>query len=313
MPLASRPEPLRGRVFRARDALDRGLLTRDALRSSAWRRLYRGVYADAVLPLGPGLRIAGAALLVPPSGAFSGRAAAHLLGAGELLDPAAPLEVTVPPRQSFGPVAGLVVRRFPLPPEDVRTAHGFRCTTALRTAVDIARSEPPADAVAAIDVLAHKGLVLADELAAAAAALPVGRGCRQARRVAALVDARAESQPESRVRLLLVQAGLSPVPQYTVRDGEGRFVARVDLAFPELRVAVEYDGAWHAEGAQFRRDRRRLNALVAAGWVVLHLTAGDLREPAAVVGRVRALLTRREIGEAGPRGVLATPTTPNSG
>jgi very-short-patch-repair endonuclease len=78
-------------------------------------------------------------------------------------------------------------------------------------------------------------------------------------------------------------------------------------------VAVEYDGAWHAEGAQFPRDRRRLNALVAAGWVVLHLTAGDLREPVAVVERVRALLTRREIGEDGPRGVLATPSTPNSG
>jgi G:T-mismatch repair DNA endonuclease (very short patch repair protein) len=221
--------------------------------------------------------------------------------------------VTVPPGRSFGPVAGLAVRRSPLPPEDLRTAHGFRCTTALRTAVDLARHEPVDDAVAAIDVLAHRGLVLADELVAAVAELPGGRGCRRARSVAALVDGRAESQPESRVRVLLVQAGLSPVPQHTVRDGEGRFVARVDLAFAELRVAVEYDGLWHAGGAQFRRDRRRLNALVAAGWVVLHLTAGDLHEPAATVARVRALLNRREIGERGAPPAILGPTTPMSG
>ena len=50
---------------------------------------------------------------------------------------------------------------------------------------------------------------------------------------------------------------LPPVPQHVVRGAGGEFLARVDLAYPDLRVAVEYDGAWHAEDGQFVRDRRR--------------------------------------------------------
>ena len=98
--------------------------------------------------------------------------------------------------------------------------------------------------------------------------------------------------------MLLALAGLVAVPQYTVRDRDGRFVARVDLAFPEHRVAVEYDdGAWHGAPGQLTRDRRRLNALVAAGWIVLHVTAADLRQPEEIVARGAALLARATSGE----------------
>ena len=299
MPAARRPEPLRGRIFRSRDAIAAGLLTRDALRSSAWRRLFRGIYVDAEVPDDARLRITGASLLLPATAVFSGRTAAHLLGAEELHDPAGPVEITVPPGQRFGPVSGLRVRQAPLPPGDLRRAAGLRCTTAVRTALDIARHEALLDAVPALDVFLRRGLVLPEELASAADALPVARGTRRARRAIALADGRAESPPETRVRVLLTVAGLQPVPQFTVRDREGVFLARVDLAFPKHRVAIEYDGAWHADTLQFRRDRRRLNRLVEAGWVVLHLTAADLRDPAAVVDRVRRLLESCEIGEIG--------------
>ena len=50
-----------------------------------------------------------------------------------------------------------------------------------------------------------------------------------------------ESLPESRTRVHLALAGLVAVPQFEVRDDEGRWPARVDLAFPELRVALEVD------------------------------------------------------------------------
>ena len=99
------------------------------------------------------------------------------------------------------------------------------------------------------------------------------------------------------MRVVLVLAGLVAVPQHTVRDPDGRFVARVDLAFPEQRVAIEYDGAWHGEPGQLARDRRRLNALDAAGWTVLHVTARDLHEPEAPVARVRVLLRAATAGE----------------
>ena len=232
----ARPTPLRGRVFRGRDAVAAGLLTRRQLSSRAWRRLYRGVYADAGLPHDHAVALAGAALLVPSSAAFSGRSAAFLLGAETLVDDGMPVEVTVPEGDRFGPVTGLRIRRSPLPPSSVRTAGRYRCTTPLRTALDIARSE---------------------------------------------------------LRVLLRLAGLTPVPQFVVRDADGRFLARVDLAFVAERVAVEYDGAWHGQPGQLARDRRRSNGLVAAGWRVVHVTAADMHRPDTILVTIRAVLAER--------------------
>ncbi len=100
----------------------------------------------------------------------------------------------------------------------------------------------------------------------------------------------AGSPPETRLRLLLLSEGLpAPVAQYRVFDDDG-FVARVDFAFPELRIAVEYDGLWHAEDGQFAQDRRRLNRLSAAGWRVIFVTAADLHTPARFVQQLRAAL-----------------------
>jgi very-short-patch-repair endonuclease len=77
-----------------------------------------------------------------------------------------------------------------------------------------------------------------------------------------------------------------------VFDGS-RFVARVDLAWPEQRVAVEYDGLWHGTPAQFHRDRRRLNALVAAGWTVIHVTSAQLRTGLEqTIRQIRSALAR---------------------
>jgi very-short-patch-repair endonuclease len=178
-----------------------------------------------------------------------------------------------------------------LPDADVRTVRRRRCTAGLRTALDIARCEPLVEAVVALDVLLAQVVVGKGELAEAAVAGRGGaRGVQRVRRAVALADGRAESPPESRLRVLLALAGLPAVPQHTVRDAAGEFVARVDLAYPDRRVAIEYDGAWHAESGQFAKDRRRLNRLVAAGWTVLHVTAADMRNPEALVARIRALL-----------------------
>jgi very-short-patch-repair endonuclease len=291
----ARPPELRGQVFRARDALASGQLTRNHLESRAWRRLFRGVYADATLPDTHGTSVAGAALVVPDGAVFAGRTAAYLLGAEALVDAAAPVEVIVPEADRFGPVIGLRIRRTSLPISDVRSVGGYTCTTPLRTAVDIARHEDGPASVVALDVLLSRGLVRARDLADAAALLPPGRGSVRARRAVDLADERAESPPESVLRVLLRSAGLAPVPQYVVRDAEGRFVARVDLAFPEVRVAVEYDGAWHGRPGELSRDRRRHNALVAAGWTVVHVTAADMHTPDRVVASVTAVLCERGV------------------
>jgi very-short-patch-repair endonuclease len=284
-------------VFRGRDVVRDGLLTGEALRSSAWQRLFRGIYADADLPPSFGLRVRGARLLAPPTAVFSGRTAAYLHGATALVELRTPVELSLPAGTQFGPVQGLRIRRVQLADTDLTWLGRFRLTTGLRTALDIARQEPLTESVAALDLLLRRAIVGRGELDEAAERSVARRGARRAQRAVALADPRAESQPESRLRVLMALAGLSAVPQFTVRDVDGNFVARVDLAFPGARIAVEYDGAWHAERGQFAKDRRRLNDLVAAGWTVLHVTAADLREHEALIARLVTLLRARDCGE----------------
>jgi hypothetical protein len=118
------------------------------------------------------------------------------------------------------------------------------------------------------------------------------RGVRQAHRAVELSSPLAESPPESRLRVGLVLAGLSPVPQYDVFAADGLWLARVDLAFPGARVAIEYDGREvHLRADVFARDRQRQNALLRAGWLVLRYTAEDLRlRLPGVIAEVRAAL-----------------------
>ena len=159
MPFPRRPDVLRGRVFRKRDVVARGLVTEAQLRSSAWRRLFQGVYADASLPETVALRGSGARLMMPPEAAFSGRTAAFLHGAEELARKDEPLEVSVPAGVRFGPVAGVRVRRVALAGSDVVLIGTRPCTTPVRTAWDIPRHESLIDAVPALDVLLAKAVV----------------------------------------------------------------------------------------------------------------------------------------------------------
>ena len=163
-------------------------------------------------------------------------------------------------------------------------------TTPEATAVRIAAALPGDDAVVAVDRLVASGVVDLAPLRGLAATAR-GPGAVRVREVCRLADGLAESPQETRVRLLMARGGLpAPVAQYVVRDSRG-FVARVDFAWPERRVAVEYDGAWHAEPGQFARDRQRLNRLQAAGWRVGFVTAVDLHRPDELVARIAAALT----------------------
>ena len=162
-------------------------------------------------------------------------------------------------------------------------------TSPLRTAWDVASLESVGSSVATLDAMVRAGAVSPAELSAMAAEGNGRWGVARVRRAVPLVDARAESPPESRVRVALVLAGLTPVPQYEVRV-DGDFVARVDLAFPDARVAVEYEGAYHFEDGQIVRDDARYERLRAAGWTVIRLSAADLRDLDTVVERVRAVL-----------------------
>ena len=280
-------------MFLGRVACQRGWLTADQLRGSAWRRVLRGVYVDAAVPDTHAVRLAAARLVLPPTAVVAGRSAAVLLGVRDAAAAADPVEVLVPRTYRFGPVTGLRIRQGDVEAADVVTTRELRHTAALRTACDVARWEPVVEGVVVLDMMLSHGLVTPADLRARVEALGVVPGCRRAATAVGLADGRAESPQESRTRVVLVSAGLAVVPQFEVRDDDGRWVARVDLALPELRIAVEYDGAWHGERGQLARDRRRLNRLTAAGWLVLHLTAADLRDPEQLVARLQALIAER--------------------
>jgi hypothetical protein len=172
--------------------------------------------------------------------------------------------------------------------------HQLRCLRPVRAAADLLRRLPLAEAVVVADAVQHAELCTAQDLRDELLLHGGLRGVRRAGEALALSDARAESPPESRLRLALVSVGLSPVPQFEVRD-RGRFIARVDLAFPQLKIAVEYDGrAVHEREDVFVRDRQRQNDLVRAGWLVLRFSAVDLRfGGASAAAQVLAACTAR--------------------
>ncbi|WP_433530507.1 endonuclease domain-containing protein [Micromonospora sp. CA-263727] len=289
-----RPPQLRGRIFRGSVAVDRGLLTRNDLRSSAWRPLFRDVYADAQLPVTHRTRCGAVGRwLIPPGAAIAGRSAAALLGCV----PAAtddPVDVLVPRGARVGPVAGLRVHHGLIDPGDILDRAGTAVTSPERTCWDLALWLDLVEAVVVVDALLSRRLTDVPALRGYAVARAGRRGWRAMLRAVELADAGAESPQESRTRVRLVLAGLPrPRTQWVVSD-RGRFVARLDLAWPEYRVAVEYDGLWHDDPEQFHSDRRRLNQLVGDDWIILHVTAKRFREDFdGFVAEVRAALRSR--------------------
>ena len=120
-----------------------------------------------------------------------------------------------------------------------------------------------------------------------------GRAGAARLRSLALLAAPAESPMETRLRWLLIQAGLPrPEVQANLRDGAARPFARADLYYPGRQLVLEFDGGNHRE--RLVEDNRRQNRLINAGFQVLRFTAADIHgRPEVVVAQVRAALSAR--------------------
>jgi hypothetical protein len=131
------------------------------------------------------------------------------------------------------------------------------------------------------------------------AASSTGRGGARARRAAALVRERVDSPRETRLRLLLVLAGL-PDPECNVLVGtDDRPIGRVDLVYQQFRVIIEYEGDQHRSNArQWNTDIHRHEDFAEGGYTLVRITALRMRRPRDVVRRVFAAL--RCAGHAGP-------------
>lgn len=272
-------------------AVGRGLVSRAQLRSDRDVSPFRDVFVRASdRPLDLATLSRAAFLLLGESGA-SPVTRLPLLGAA-CAPRGAPVEV-VSPGTGIRARAGLVVHRDAVPRPEVWQAQGCRVTSPVRTAWDLARRLDLVDAVVAVDALCRRGRFPPGELLAWRAARPRTRGAGQLPAVVALADPRAESPPESRLRLLLVLGELpAPEVQFRVRDAGGVVVARADLDYPKVRLAIEYDGDHH--NTRRTADNRRDIALAELGRETMRFTAEDLCAPARVLAAVARMLAARE-------------------
>jgi len=236
-------------------------------------------------------RAAGTGLL-----AVSGSSALMCWGIDVLPTRTQSVELTVPSalRLDSRPGALRLVRSI-LRAHEVATFGTLTLTSPARTAFDVVRRCGRIDGTVALDGMLQKRLLPVQALLDHTLEVAGRPGSRLFADAVALSEPLSESPMETRCRLALVDGGLPrPVAQYVVRDPAGRFVARLDLAYPSHRVGIEYEGDYHRERAAFRRDIERINMLTALDWIVVRATADDIyRNPDQLVRRINDLLRRR--------------------
>ncbi|BBY65076.1 type IV toxin-antitoxin system AbiEi family antitoxin [Mycolicibacterium helvum] len=276
--------------FSGSTAIASGLLTRGQLR---WN--YTAIHPDVYVPKGSertlDVRTRAAALWVP-DGIVAGRAAAALHGAS-WVGASTPVELIGRARRRQ---AGVIVREDRIRSDELMPHGDLVVTTPQRTALDLARHLPRAEAVAHLDALAAATGIKPADVLSLADRYPGARGVRRARAVAPLTDPGAQSPRESWLRLLLIDAGYPrPVTQIPVSDGYT--TAFVDLGWDEPKIGLEYEGAHHqSDRSQFVRDIGRHDMLEELGWLIVRVVKEHSR--AYILRRVHDAFNRRRISLA---------------
>jgi predicted transcriptional regulator of viral defense system len=281
-------------LFTTSQAIDAGFTEwaiRRNLRTGAWVRVRHGVLAVGGSPATWEQSVLAAVMATGPHAVASHDTAAELWNLPEL--GARTLEVTTD-RPSWGRQPGVRSHRtITFLGEEHTVRHGIPVTTVARTIVDVSARYSVVQLGEAVDEAMRKGRLRLDALRRCVTEVSPAPGRRMSR-VHHVLRKRlpgyepGESDLEMRVLRAVVGAGLpEPVQQYRVALAGRR--CRIDLAYPELALAIEVDG-WehHRTRTAFDSDRARENDLVAAGWRVLRFTSRS--EPAEIARLVAALL-----------------------
>ena len=285
--VAREPKPFR-RCRRPRDVTDW------QLRTAAFRRLFHDVYVERAREVTP-LLLAQAALLVAPDATVSHHSAARLWGA--VVPDDGFVHLSCPRRRPQ--VEGIKAHRASTSTQTT-IWRGVPVTTPTQTFLDLATTLSLVDLVVLGDSLVRRKRVTTDMLVEAATSHR-GPGCRLARRAARLVRSEVDSAMETRVRLLIVLAGLpEPVVNHTILWPNGRVRYRFDLSYPGHRLVIEYDGWQHVESQQqWAGDVDRREWLDRNDWRIVVLIARDLhRTPARTLHRIGAAM--RDCGMSVP-------------
>jgi very-short-patch-repair endonuclease len=279
-------------AFDRQQALNSGFSAtqiRHRLEQGEWIRVLPQVYRHVACPESPGLLRRAALLWAGSDGALSYATAGVLWNLDRVAEPRPALTIPEPRRLRSKLVT---VHRATLPQSDITHREGLRSTNAVRTIIDLAGELADEDLEAAFESARRQRLVTVEAVRRRHEQLGT-QGRRGAGRLTALLtrlDGRAPSESVFEVkvaRLLRTTTLPEPVRQYDVTIFGRRY--RLDLAWPERRVALECDGrAFH----EFQRDRTRWRHLGASGWRVLPVTWDDVaRNWPAVCAELASALT----------------------
>ncbi len=237
-----------------------------------------------------------AVLVAVPAAVFSGATAAKLWQVPIPIAMTKSIEISVPDAHIEIRRPGLRCRRRDIPSASITVLNGRPILTPARLFVDFGRELQLEWLVAFGDAALRAGLLCQPEIVRALAECTGHRGIVRARQALRLLDARAESPRESITRVILKQAGIDALePQHEVFDENGVFVARVDLAVVDSRIAVEYDGVHHLTPEQQAKDAIRRQRLAMLGWLEVTLNSQDIHQPERLISRVRTALDRRAL------------------
>src|SRR5262245_36851311 len=286
-----------------------GLVTREqALETLSRRQLEVRTAAGHLIVMRRGIyRVAGtpesweqqlmAAVLAGGAGSYASFRASAALWHFDGFEPDV-LEITVPVARRAR-LEGVIVHDSVVTGNmHVSTVRKIPTASVARTLCDLSAVAPRFMVERAVDDALRRKLVALRTLRRVANALD-GRGRRRSTVTRAILGSREEgyhpgdSAPEVRITRLLLDAGLpAPVQQHRVRVN-GRF-RRLDLAYPHLMIAIEYDGwAYHSQRTAFDADRARANELEVLGWTVLRFTSTS--SDRVIVDTVAAALTRASV------------------
>ena len=285
----SGPRPITpGHPFTTEDA-EASALSEFELRR-AHRSVFRGAYVPRNVPLTAAVLAQAALLIAPPESFISHHTAARLWGG---IVPHHP-DIHVTYAGVRAQTAGIAAHRRKRSQVVVRRA-GVRVTSPLQTFLDLSQVLDLVDLVVLGDSLVRRKRFTVQQLHAAAADLR-GPHSRRARHAASLVRKGVDSAMETRLRLLIVFAGLpEPEVNHRVHDADGRVLRRYDLSYLPYRLIIEYDGRQHAESdEQWLSDIRRDEQLDDERIRRLVVVSRDIYStPEATLGRITRAMQRQ--------------------
>ena len=267
----------------------------NAVTAGLLRPLWTGVVVDGHRVHDVRTRAAAALLATAREAVICGSTAAVLHGCTAITDP--DVHVLVPYFRAPRRRPGLVVHHSCRYADQVVELDGLRTLNLEQAVADLLCTASPADALAVGDEALRAAGARHEDLRRAVVrrlrVRPDPRGTVRGAFLWDLASPRAESAPESWIRILIIQHGF-PLPEvnFALLSPGGREIYRLDLAWPELRIALEYDGHAAHVGRE-EHDAAREDDLRHRGWIVVRARAADLVDPTRFMGELRAAFARR--------------------